>query len=153
MCFEWKNRFTCGHVGFRKVERCNSLGSGCFGPDGTEKFVDIESLCYDCSARLQQDHPASGTAQSNPFAARDAADAAGAGTWAWARPGTVARSGSWSAAGSGGDKPQAGELGGGGRSETWGMSPSVSSGISPGVLPGMSPDVSSGMSSGMSPGT
>ncbi|KAH6617827.1 hypothetical protein B0J18DRAFT_446029 [Chaetomium sp. MPI-SDFR-AT-0129] len=52
MCFEWKNRFTCGHIGFNKVERCNLLGTGCYGPDGTEKFLEFGRLCYDCNARL-----------------------------------------------------------------------------------------------------
>ncbi|KAK4044309.1 hypothetical protein C8A01DRAFT_31626 [Parachaetomium inaequale] len=52
MCFEWKNRFACGHVGFKQVERCAALGSGCFGPDGTERFVEVEGPCYDCKARL-----------------------------------------------------------------------------------------------------
>jgi xeroderma pigmentosum group C-complementing protein len=51
MCFEWKNRFSCGHIGFKKVERCSRLGSGCYGPNGTEKFVDAEGPCYDCRSR------------------------------------------------------------------------------------------------------
>ncbi|KAK4153090.1 hypothetical protein C8A00DRAFT_15682 [Chaetomidium leptoderma] len=53
MCFEWKNRFTCGHIGFNQVERCAQLGTGCFGPDGTERFVAVDGLCYDCRARLK----------------------------------------------------------------------------------------------------
>ncbi|KAL2162222.1 hypothetical protein VTH06DRAFT_7135 [Thermothelomyces fergusii] len=141
MCFEWKNRFRCGHVGFRKVERCNSLGSGCFGPDGSEQFVDIESLCYDCSARLQH-NPASGTAERSPAAAGS--------TWAWTWPGTAAKSrtgtGTGPAAGASGGKPEAAEHGGGGGgSGNWAMSP----GISPGTSTGVSP----GASSGISPGT
>ncbi|KAG7286561.1 hypothetical protein NEMBOFW57_008872 [Staphylotrichum longicolle] len=51
MCFEWKNRYACGHIGFNKVERCPLLGTGCFGPDGSEQFVDVAAPCYDCRAR------------------------------------------------------------------------------------------------------
>jgi hypothetical protein len=65
MCFEWKNRFSCSHIGFRKVERCASLGLGCFGPDGTEKFVEVDGLCYDCRARLQD--PIRMTRENDPW--------------------------------------------------------------------------------------
>lgn len=79
MCYEWKNRFACGHVGFHKVERCHALGSGCFGPDGSERFLAVDGLCYDCTARLQDPTPIA--AGEDPFreaAVREAA-AAGAG--------------------------------------------------------------------------
>ena len=52
MCFEWKNRFACGHIGFTKVERCARLGAGCFGPDGSEQFLEVAALCYDCETRI-----------------------------------------------------------------------------------------------------
>ncbi|KAH6842797.1 hypothetical protein B0I37DRAFT_330281 [Chaetomium sp. MPI-CAGE-AT-0009] len=70
MCYEWKKRFACGHVGFHKVERCHALGSGCFGPDGSERFLDVDGLCYDCTARLQDPTPT--TADGDPF--REGAD-------------------------------------------------------------------------------
>lgn len=38
---------------------------GCFGPDGTEKFVDVNGLCYDCKARLQDPIPM--TRENDPF--------------------------------------------------------------------------------------
>lgn len=57
MCFEWKNKFACGHIGFKMVERCPFLGMGCFGPNGTEKFVDVDDLCYDCKARCSDPNP------------------------------------------------------------------------------------------------
>ncbi|KAK3292520.1 uncharacterized protein B0H64DRAFT_328010 [Chaetomium fimeti] len=75
MCYEWKNRFACGHVGFHKVERCHSLGSGCFGPDGSERFLDVDGLCYDCTARLQDPEPTAG--EGDPF--REGTDMVGGG--------------------------------------------------------------------------
>ncbi|KAK4242814.1 hypothetical protein C8A03DRAFT_29051 [Achaetomium macrosporum] len=71
MCFEWKNRFSCGHIGFKQVERCPRLGSGCFGPDGTEKFVDAEGPCYDCRARQHmQLKPEENDPSPSPYAPR-----------------------------------------------------------------------------------
>ncbi len=57
MCFEWKNLFSCTHIGFKKVERCAHLGMGCFGPNGTEKFVVVDNICYDCKTRQHDPNP------------------------------------------------------------------------------------------------
>jgi xeroderma pigmentosum group C-complementing protein len=78
MCFEWKNRFNCGHIGFKKVERCASLGTGCFGPDGTEKFVNVDGLCYDCRARLLDPIPM--TRENDPWKKGGGAQGSGQGS-------------------------------------------------------------------------
>lgn len=71
MCFEWKNQYSCNHIGFRKVERCALLGMGCFGPNGSEKFVVIDHVCYDCKTRQHDPNPAG--RENDPYRKREKA--------------------------------------------------------------------------------